>query len=163
MSRHTPPPMKSNSDSTALRLRPCPSVRLFVPPGKPGQVTATARVTVTARADGISDTVPQIDVAQVRAADVLRRSDLTRRGGRSADGNRARLWYINVAFHTPTRPYAHVHGLRARPVNPRVRPRAQTRQELPSWLGAVPSLKVVDSVDIADHGNDVCGVSDELH
>jgi beta-galactosidase len=40
--------------------------------GEAGQVIVTARVTVTARADGISDTVLQIDVAEVRAADVLR-------------------------------------------------------------------------------------------
>jgi hypothetical protein len=38
------------------------------------QVTVTARVTMTARADEISDAVVQIDVAQVQAGDVLRPS-----------------------------------------------------------------------------------------
>ena len=69
------------------------------------------QVTVTTRADWISDTVVQIDVAQ-------------------SPGRRC----SSRGFHTPTRPYAHDH---ARPllalVNPRVKPRcAQTRQELPS-------------------------------
>jgi hypothetical protein len=46
--------------------------------GDAGQVSVTARVTVTARADGIFDTVLQIDVAQVRPADCAQgRCDLT--------------------------------------------------------------------------------------
>jgi hypothetical protein len=70
-SRQTSPPMKSNFDSTALRLRPCPSVRLFVPPGKPARSPdCSSHPEGSSRRD--FDTVPQIDVAQVRAADVLK-------------------------------------------------------------------------------------------
>ena len=85
--------------------------------GEAGQVTVTARVTVTTRADGISDTVVQIDVAQ-------------------SPGPPMFITWLPYAYSALCAcPRTSMLAL----VNPRVKPRRpQTRQELPAeWRSAV--------------------------